>query len=187
MFDQRFRQGKPLRLWKEEMLTFHTHTLTLLSSYDISSHPEMIQLITGFIVSGPAQFINWLATEHWLTLRLVLRKDVKHCRHSRVSEREWDEWKAEWGEDHCFDFQCQWGVFIQGFVVYLMCLPLHMLNGFANLEAMDPISKKSTLFYIFKKCKKEIIFGLLCFIAATALIILCVFKTEGFLIASEFD
>lgn len=35
------------------MLDFHTHTLTFffLSFYDISSHPNMIQLITGFIVS----------------------------------------------------------------------------------------------------------------------------------------
>ena len=63
-----------------------THTLTFLSSYDISSHPQMIQLITGFIVSGPAQFINWLCTKHWLTLWLVLWKDVKHCRHSHLSE-----------------------------------------------------------------------------------------------------
>ncbi len=40
------------------MLTFHNHTLTFLSSYDISSHPKMIQLITGFIVSRPGGFIN---------------------------------------------------------------------------------------------------------------------------------
>lgn len=44
------------------MLTFHTHTLTFLSSYDISSHPKMIRLITGFIVSRATQFINWLCT-----------------------------------------------------------------------------------------------------------------------------
>ena len=50
------------RAWKEEMLTFHTHTLTFLSSYDISSLPKMIQLITGFIVSRLKQFINWLCS-----------------------------------------------------------------------------------------------------------------------------
>ncbi len=56
------RPELPLMPWKEEMFTFHAHTLTFLSSYDISSHPKMIQLITGFIVSGPTQFINWLCT-----------------------------------------------------------------------------------------------------------------------------
>lgn len=106
------------------MLTFHTRTLTSLSSYDISSHPKMIQLITCFIVSTLTRFINWLCTEHWLTLYgWHCAKDAKHCRRSHESVRA----RLREKEDDCFDFQSVWGVFLW-VCSLLVCLPLHVQN-----------------------------------------------------------
>lgn len=98
------------------MFTFHVHTLTFLSSYDISSHPKMIQLITGFIVGGPTQFINWLCTN---TDSLSIAGTAERCETlpsftcvcEREAEREGDEGKTERKEDYCFDFQSQRSVF----------------------------------------------------------------------------
>lgn len=89
-----------VRLWKEEMLTFHTRTLTFLSSYDISSHPKTMQLITGFIVSGAGtiyKLVVYKTLTHspWLAPRI----DVKSCRHSRVSEDGGGDLRGEIGEE----------------------------------------------------------------------------------------
>lgn len=80
---------------KEEMLEFYTYTLTFLSFYDISSHPNMIQLITGFIVST---IYKLTVCKHWLILCGLRHENMQNtaivhmCLWERVIE-EGDEGK----------------------------------------------------------------------------------------------
>lgn len=109
----------------------------------------MIQLITGFIVSGPTQFINCLCT-NTDSLSVVgaaeKKKMQKHCRHSHshVSVRGRLKGKTERREIIVLTVKVS-GVCSCGCGV--VCLPLHVLNDCAHLVEMYPISKK-------KMCKK---------------------------------
>lgn len=130
------------------MVTFHTHTLTFLSSYDISSHPKMIQLITGFIVSRPTQFINWLCTN---TDSLSMAGTAKRCKTlpsftrfcERETEREGDEGKKERRKITALTFKAS-EVCTCGCVDYLYVY-LCVCRMTAHLVATDPISKQPLL------------------------------------------
>lgn len=88
MCNQQWGNGKLLRPWKEKALTCHTRTLMFLSSYDISSHPKMIQLISGFFVSRPNQFIIWLYVN---TDSLYLVGTVRWCKIPSSFARVWEK------------------------------------------------------------------------------------------------
>ena len=96
---------------RKEMLTLHTRTRTFVSSYDISSHPAMIPLITGFTVA-----VYKLAVYKTLSHSL----SVNRCNTLSSFTRVWDGGRR--GKIVVLTFKVR-GVFSWGCVVYsISCL-----------------------------------------------------------------
>lgn len=113
-------QPEPLK-GRKEMLSLHTRTQTFLSFHGVSSHPKTIQLITGFIVGRPTQFIDWLRT-NTDSLSVVgtvgrKKKTQQHWRHSHVSAGGTAE------ADYCFDCQSRRGCVHAGVRLTLLHVP----------------------------------------------------------------